>query len=183
MDYRHLRETDLLLCMDMQQEQQVSRRGFTGDKSTERLTYCFEMLRDWRESNRPIVHLKRVAQAAWFNPASSLTNWIDGWTPLPGEDVFEHSLPSAYSSRRFSEFMDNLTNTTCHIIGFSLEEAVLATAIEAMHRGHDIRIVERAVLSLNTTFIEDASYRRVLLGVIQNFASIDSDKFVLGSTP
>jgi nicotinamidase-related amidase len=174
----HGRE-DLLICIDMQKEQQVSRRGFSAEELDTRLSTCAEILHKWRERNRPIVHLKRVAQAAWFNPASSLTGWIDGWSPLPGEEVFEHSLPSAYSSRRFSEFMDNLGNTTCHMLGFFLEEAVLATAIDSFHRSHDMRVMERAVFSVSSKHLENSAYRKALFDVVENFAPVDADEVSL----
>ncbi len=159
--------------MDMQKEQQVSRRGFVGHDFNARLSGCAEVLANWRANNWPIIHLKRVAQAAWFNPVSSLTSWIEGWTPLPGEEVFEHSLPSAYSSQRFAEFMNNLHNTSCCLIGFSLEEAILATAVDAFHRGHDIRVMEKAAFAQNNGVSDDIAYRKVLVGVVGKFAQIE----------
>ena len=59
----------------------------------------------WRSNLWPVMHLKRIAQAAWFNPASNLTDWIAGPETEAGELTFEHPLPSAYSSTRFAEYM------------------------------------------------------------------------------
>jgi nicotinamidase-related amidase len=167
------RQADLLICMDMQKEQTVARHGFAHGGFDERLARCEETLAEWRARQWPIVHLKLVAQAAWFNPASALTDWIDGWKPLPGEDVFEHALPSAYSSQRFSEFMNNLHDTTCRVIGFSLEEAILATAVDAMHRGHDVRVIEDAAFSRDIG-ADETSYRKVLFSVIANFSPVEA---------
>jgi nicotinamidase-related amidase len=168
------KQAELLICMDMQKEQLISRHGFAHDGMEDRLARCRETLSQWRARQWPILHLKRVAQAAWFNPASSLTDWIDGWNPLPGEDVFEHALPSAYSSQRFSEFMENLNGVTCRIAGFCLEEAILATVVDAMHRGHDVRVVEEAVFSKENSGVDDASYRKVLFSVIANFSLVEA---------
>ena len=168
------RPPDLLICMDMQKEQLISRNGFAHSGLNERLMRCRETLAYWRAQQWPIVHLKLVAQAAWFNPASQLTDWIDGWNPLPGEDVFEHALPSAYSSQRFAEFMENLNGVTRRMLGFSLEEAILATAVDALHRDHDIRVVEEAVFCRESSGVDDASYRRVLFSVIGNFSLVET---------
>jgi nicotinamidase-related amidase len=168
------RPTDLLICMDMQKEQLISRNGFVHDGLEERLARCRETLAQWRARQWPVVHLKLVAQAPWFNPASQLTDWIEGWQPFPGEDVFEHALPSAYSSQRFSEFMENLNGVTCRVLGFCLEEAILATAVDAMHRGHDIRIIEEASFSRDNSGVDGASYRKVLFSVIANFSLVET---------
>ncbi len=169
------RRADLLICMDMQKEQMVARHGFAHGGFDERLKRAHETLLQWRAREWPIVHLKLVAQAAWFNPASALTDWIDGWRPLPGEDVFEHALPSAYASQRFSEFMENLHETTCRMIGFSLEETIIATAVDAMHRGHDIRVIEDAAFSRDLG-ADETSYRKVLFSVIGNFSLAETER-------
>ena len=42
---------------------------------------CGVLLSLWRENLWPVLHLKRIAQAAWFNPASNLTAWIEQFRP------------------------------------------------------------------------------------------------------
>ena len=91
------------------------------------------------------MHLKRIAQAAWFNPASKLTDWIAGAKPRPGEMAFEHPLPSAYSSSRFAEYMANMRNVRCVLAGFSLDETILATVVDGFHRSHRYQVVGDAV--------------------------------------
>jgi nicotinamidase-related amidase len=167
-------QPDLLICMDMQKEQLISRHGFASEGLDQRLSRCRDTLDQWRKRQWPVVHLKLVAQAAWFNPASTRTDWIDGWTPVPGEDVFEHALPSAYSSQRFSEFMDNLSDVTCRVVGFGLEETILATVVDALHRGHDVRVVEEAVFSKESAGVDEASYRKMLFSVIENFSLVET---------
>ena len=62
------------------------------------MSRCLELMTLWRNYLWPVMHLKRIAQAAWFNPASNFTDWIAELKPKPGEIAFEHPLPSAYSS-------------------------------------------------------------------------------------
>ena len=91
------------------------------------------------------MHLKRIAQAAWFNPASQLTDWIAEFKPRPGELTFEHPLPSAYSSTRFAEYMSNMRNMRCVLLGFSLDETMLSTVVDGFHRSHRYQVVSDAV--------------------------------------
>lgn len=163
---------ELLICMDMQQEQRTPRQKFLQGNFEEVMQRCREVLSYWRERDWPVIHLKRVAQAAWFNPASTLTEWLAGWSPKPGENAFEHSLPSAYSSPRFAEFMNNLPQTSCLLIGFSLEEAILATAIESMHRGHSMTLVADAIFCRQIENDDSQLYRATLLEVLSRFAVI-----------
>ena len=79
---------------------------------------CLKLMTLWRQNLWPVMHLKRIAQAAWFNPASNLTDWIAELKPRPGELTFEHPLPSAYSSARFAEYMTNMRGIRCVVTGF-----------------------------------------------------------------
>ena len=130
-DVTPLRHEDppILVCADLQIEYLAE----AADAVTSR---CGVLLSLWRENLWPVLHLKRIAQAAWFNPASNLTDWIEQFRPRPGEMVFEHPLPSAYSSTRFAEYMSSMKNIRCAVVGFSLDETILSTAIEGFHRGH-----------------------------------------------
>jgi hypothetical protein len=93
----------------------------------------------------PVVHLKRIAKAAYFNPASNLTDWVNDVKPLPAEMAFEHPLPSAYSSAKFSEYMANIDKLRCVVIGFSLEVSIIATVIEGFHRGDRFELLHEAI--------------------------------------
>jgi nicotinamidase-related amidase len=167
-----IRNPQLLLCVNMQKGQLAADPQRPRAHPGGALTACETLLSTWRSRMWPVAHLKRVAQAAWFGPMSELTDWLDGWRPVPGEMVFEHPLPSAYSSPRFSEYMRHIGPTTCTIIGFALEDTVLATVIDGFHRGHQLRVVEETVACREPGYCEPAIYRRVLLGLVENYASM-----------
>jgi isochorismate hydrolase len=120
------------------------------------------------------MHLKRIARAAWFNPASRLTDWIAETKPRPGEMTFEHPLPSAYSSSRFVDYMSNISNVRCVLIGFSLDETILATVVEGFHRSHRYQMVGDAVACRQPGTVEAAAYKQSVVNVIGNFATIQS---------
>jgi nicotinamidase-related amidase len=164
----------ILVCADLQVEYLTPGRRHVildGDTVTAR---CLELLTLWRDKLWPVMHLKRIAQAAWFNPASRLTDWLAETKPRPGEMTFEHPLPSAYSSARFVDHMSNIRGMRCVLIGFSLDETILATAIEGFHRSHRYQLVGDAVACRQPGTGDAAAYKHAMVNVLGNFATIQS---------
>jgi nicotinamidase-related amidase len=159
----------ILVCADLQNVYLAEGRvGDCGDVTAR----CGMLLSVWRENLWPVLHLKRIAQAAWFNPASDLTDWIAEFRPRPGELVFEHPLPSAYSSTRFAEYMSSMKNIRCAVTGFSLDETILATVVEGFHRGHRYQVVADAVACDRADVGDATSYRLAMLRAAGNFARL-----------
>jgi nicotinamidase-related amidase len=165
----------LLLCMNLQKEHLIPGRRHMMVGTDEVLTACSAIIDGWRARLWPIVHLKRIARAAWFNPASSMSDWLDTFRPQPGENVFDHPLPSAYSSTRFAAYMAEIGSAMqTLIIGFSLDESILATVVDGFHRGHNLRVTGDAVASRQPDHCELKLYHRLLLGLITDYAVIES---------
>ncbi|MGL4285897.1 MAG: isochorismatase family protein [Phreatobacter sp.] len=172
----------LLICCDLQQEYVVAGRAHTMRDGEAALKSCGRLLAAWRDGLWPIAHLKRVARAAWFNPASSLTDWIPGWRPQPGELIFEHPLPSAYSSPRFADYLANLGPLNCFVMGFSLEETILSTAIEGFHRGQKLTCISDAVAGAGPdSDAEQRAYLATLMGLVARFAEIKTEEQALAA--
>jgi len=162
----------ILICADLQVEYLTPGRRHVildGEAATMR---CLELLALWRANLWPVMHLKRIAQAAWFNPASRLTDWIPEAKPQPGEMTFEHPLPSAYSASRFVDYMSNIRSVRCILIGFSLDETILATAVDGFHRSHRYQVIGDAVACRQPATGDAAAYRDAVVNVIANFATI-----------
>jgi nicotinamidase-related amidase len=162
----------ILVCADLQIEYLTEGRSHVivdADRVTSR---CLELMTHWRNNLWPVMHLKRIAQAAWFNPASNLTDWIVGLKPRPGELTFEHPLPSAYSSTRFSEYMSNMKSIRCVLLGFSLDETILSTVVDGFHRSHRYQIVSDAVACKRPGFGDATSYKIEVIKVIGNYAGV-----------
>jgi nicotinamidase-related amidase len=162
----------ILVCADLQIEYLTEGRCHVIADADAITSRCFELMTLWRNNLWPIIHLKRIAQAAWFNPASNLTNWIADLKPRPGELAFEHPLPSAYSSSRFAEYMANMKNIRCVLSGFSLDETILSTVIDGFHRSHRYQIVSDAVACRRLGTGDAVSYKMAVVKVIGNFAGI-----------
>ncbi|WP_298880372.1 isochorismatase family protein [uncultured Bradyrhizobium sp.] len=164
----------VLVCADLQMEYLIPGRRHVILDGDAAIMRCLELLALWRSNLWPVMHLKRVAGAAWFDPSRRLTDWIAEAKPRPGEMTFEHALPSAYSSSRFADHMSSLNNVRCVVIGFSLDETILATAVEGFHRSHRYRVVGDAVACRQPATGEAADYKQSVMNVIGNFATVQS---------
>lgn len=169
----------ILVCADLQIEYLTEGRSHFIADAEAITSRCLQLMTLWRNNLWPVMHLKRIAQAAWFNPASNLTDWIAGLKPRPGELTFEHPLPSAYSSVRFAEYMSNMRNIHCVLLGFSLDETILSTVVEGFHRSHRYQLVGDAVACRRPGAGDVASYKPAVVRVIGNYAGIqDSTELI-----
>src|ERR1700746_777155 len=156
----------ILICADLQTEYLTEGRSHVISDAEAITTRCLEWMPLWRGNLGPLMHLKRIAQAAWFNPASNLTDWIAELKPRPGELTFEHPLPSAYSSTRFAEYMSNMKNIRCVLLGFSLDETILSTVVEGFHRSDRYQVVGDATACRSVGDGDAASYKAAVLIVL-----------------
>jgi len=162
----------VLVCADLQVEYLIPGRRHVIIDSDAAIMRCLQLLALWRSNLWPVMHLKRVAEAAWFDPSSRLTDWIAEAKPRPGEMTFQHALPSAYSSSRFADHMASLRNVRCVVTGFSLDETILATVVEGFHRSHRCQVVGDAVACRQPVTGEAADYKQSVMNVIGNFATV-----------
>ena len=138
----------VLVCADLQCEYLAEGRKHLIADGDLIMSRCRQLIALWRGNLWPVLHLKRIAQAAWFNPASNLTNWLPEVRPTPGELTFEHPLPSAYSSARFAEYMSNMRGIRC------------------------VLVIEDAVACRLACDGDVAAYKLVVTRVISNFAGV-----------
>jgi len=175
-------QPSVLICADLQMEYLTEGRGHVVADAEAVISRGLELMALWRNNLWPVLHLKRIAQAAWFNPASHLTDWIAEFKPKPGELTFEHPLPSAYSSTRYAEYMSNLRSIRCVLLGFSLDETVLSTVIDGFHRSHRYQVVGDAVACRRGSVGDAASYKQSVVTVIGNFAGILLSDELIGAS-
>ena len=169
----------ILVCADLQIEYLTEGRSHVISDPEAITARCLQLMTLWRDNLWPVMHLKRIAQAAWFNPASKLTDWIAELKPRPGELTFEHPLPSAYSSARFAEYMSNMRSIRCVLMGFSLDETVLSTVVDGYHRSHRYQVVSDAVACRRPGVGDAAAYKQAVVRVIGNFAGVQESRNVI----
>lgn len=140
-----------LVLVDLQQEYIAPPRGLAIPEIQSAIDNCAAALKCARTIGLPVAHMRWTGNAAFFNAATRYGNWIDGFTPLGSEMIFERAQPSCYSSERFSEVMGRGKENFV-LAGFAGESACLATIIEAFHRNHHV------------TYLDDASGSHALEG-------------------
>ncbi|CCD88115.1 conserved hypothetical protein; putative Hydrolase, isochorismatase family protein [Bradyrhizobium sp. ORS 285] len=172
----------VLVCADLQCEYLAEGRKHLIADGEVVMTRCRQLIELWRDHLWPVVHLKRIARAAWFNPASNLTNWLDDFKPKPGELTFEHPLPSAYSSARFADYMSNMRSIRCVMLGFSLDETILSTVVDGFHRSHRYQVIGDAVACRKACDGDVVAYKLVVTRVIGNFAGIIDSAELIGAS-
>jgi nicotinamidase-related amidase len=172
----------MLVCADLQVEYLTQGRGHAITDAEAVMSRCLALLTLWRANLWPVMHLKRIAQAAWFNPASNLTDWIADLRPRPGELAFEHPLPSAYSSGRFAEYASSLRSIRFVVVGFSLDETIISTVIEGFHRSHRYQVVDDAVACRHAGAGSAAAHRDAVITVIGNFAGLQRSADLTGAS-
>lgn len=131
---------------------------------------CRAMLARWRRLRWPVAHLKRLGAQQWSARSASGGEWIDAFRPSPDELAFVHQLPSAYSSAHFAQYLHSLRDTACVLIGYSLDETILATAVDGYHRGHRYYLATGAVACSVPERADAETYRRAVITIVQNFA-------------
>nr|WP_050781006.1 isochorismatase family protein [Bradyrhizobium sp. ORS 278] len=172
----------VLMCADLQCEYLAEGRKHLIADGDVIMARCRQLIALWRDNLWPVVHLKRIAQAAWFNPASNLTNWIDDFKPRPSEIAFDHPLPSAYSSARFADYMSNMRSIRCVVLGFSLDETILSTVVDGFHRSHRYQVIGDAVACRKACAGDAAAYKQVVTRVIGNFAGVLDSAELIGAS-
>src|SRR3982074_3395575 len=75
----------ILVCADLQTEYLTEGPSHVITDAEAITSRCLELMTLWRNNLWPVMHLKRIAQAAWFNPASNLTDWIAELKARPGQ--------------------------------------------------------------------------------------------------
>lgn len=139
-----------VVLVDLQQEYVAPPRRMAVPDATEALVQCSLLLSHARAMGFPVAFTKWVPRAPFFNAASPFSRWIEGFSPLPAEMVFERELPSCYANNDFAGLMDEGAGGNIVLAGFAGESACLSTVIDAYHRGHRV------------TFLADASASHAL---------------------
>lgn len=166
----------ILVCADLQVQYLGEACG--ADRAAARLLAVLGL---WRAELWPVLHLKRIAQAAWFDPVSNLSEWAAPFRPQPGEMVFEHPLPSAYSAVRFAEYMASMRGVHCLVAGCSLDETILATVIEGFHRGHRFRVVGDAVTCVPSAADNAEGHQAAMMRAIGKFAAVEQSSGLIAA--
>jgi nicotinamidase-related amidase len=95
------------------------------------------------------AHAWPVAHVFSARQHGRMSRWTSapGLGPLPAEPVFYRQSSSAFSCRAFKAFADLHRNDTLLLSGASLDACCLATAVNGVHAGRSMVVVEDAMLA------------------------------------
>lgn len=141
-----------LVCLDLQRNRQ------SGEAQGIVASQCRRVLAEARRRRWPVLHVHARTQA---DPRP-----IDGLEPRPTEPVFLRQGPSAFSNANFTRAALALGGPLA-LIGFALEDTVLATAFAAADRDLAVDVILDAVF---TGTHEPGAVDRVLLAPLRALA-------------
>jgi nicotinamidase-related amidase len=161
-----------VVMVDLQQEYVAEPRRMAVPDAREALVQCSRLLAHARAMGFPVAFMKWVAQAPFFNAATRFSQWIDGFTPLPTEMVFERGLPSCYANADFACVMDEGAGGNIVLAGFAGESACLSTVIDAYHRGHCVTFLADASASHQLDAFAAPSVHKLLSKVLGLYGAV-----------
>jgi hypothetical protein len=107
-----------VVLVDLQQEYVAAPRRMAVPDASAALTQCSRLLAHARDMGFPVAFMKRVTHAPFFNAATRFSQWIEGFSPLATEMVFERELPSCYSNDDFACVMNEGAGVNIVLAGF-----------------------------------------------------------------
>jgi nicotinamidase-related amidase len=170
-----------LLCLDLQREQ--AEAAALGPEDAARcVEECRRVLRHARKAGWQVAHLHR--QARTIACLSEPSRPIQGLEPLPREAVFYRDQPSAFASAPFRDYVSRLGDPRLIVIGFSLDAAVLFTAVTGCELGVPITLVQGAIAAPSSRGFGGEVMEGVLLSVLGSFVEVVSaDQLVQATAP
>jgi nicotinamidase-related amidase len=158
----------VLVCLDLQRNRQA------GETQGPVVAQCRRVLAEARRRCWPVLHV-HVRSLADSRP-------IAGLEPRPSEPVFLRQGPSAFSNANFTRAALALGGPLA-LIGFALEDTVLATAFAAADRDLAVDVILDAVFA---GAHEPDAVNRVLLAPLRALAPrarlVDSDDLLVVET-
>src|SRR5258705_11758542 len=101
------------------------------------LDNCRRFVDPARRIGLPVAFVRMLSESAFFNRATPVARWIEGFEPYRNEMIFERSSPSCYSCEPFAALM-NQSRGGMVLAGFAGESSCLSTLIDAFHRNHKV---------------------------------------------
>lgn len=168
--FREMDTAPVIALVDLQMEFISEGRAYAIADVEACLDRCATLLEQARSAGLAIAHFRQLRRSTYFNGASPFSDWIDGFKPRGNEMVFERAMPSCYSNPAFCTYMDGIRNPSIVLVGLSGEEACLSTAVDALHRGHDLIFVQDASASRATRNFNEQKTHEVVSDIISVYA-------------
>ena len=141
--YVNASNSRLLVMIDLQEKNHDELVKDRASDLTQSLENCMLAIRHARGLGLPIA-FTRQADSPGSVERLVQSAWISGFEPKRADMVFERPQPSCYTNQLFEDVVSRIGSFA--IAGLA-EEACLATAIDASHRGHHVTFLRDASVS------------------------------------
>ena len=134
-----------LICLDLQRDHVVPGRPRYAAENAQVAAACVRVLGQARDAGWRIVHsqLRHDDSAGW--PRELFSAPIEGLRPLISEPVFFRGGLSAFANPAFAAELRRARGDEVFLIGFSLADTCLATALAGVDEGLSLTLLEDAV--------------------------------------
>jgi|SRR5579871_2135380 len=134
-----------LVCLDLQREYVVPGRPRYDAANADVAATCAKVLRMARRRGWRVVHSQLRGESATPSAREMFGAPIEGLRPLITEPVFFRRGLSAFANAAFTEHLKSARGLELFLIGFSLADTCLATALAAVDEGLSPTLIEDAV--------------------------------------
>jgi nicotinamidase-related amidase len=148
-----------LVCLDLQREFVVPGRPLFQPEAAAVVGACGRIIRRARHDGWNIVHAHRRRPDGLFGKTGLFSAPIEGLRPLISEPIFVREALSAFANTDFGSTLSQARGDDVYLIGFSLADSCLATALDAIDEGLRLNLVADALGrgGSSTTAAETAS--------------------------
>jgi nicotinamidase-related amidase len=169
----------LLVMVDLQEKNYDELAKDRASDLARSMENCTLAIRHARNLALPIAFTRSGGDPGAIEGAVQ-SAWISGFEPKRSDMVFERPQPSCYTNRLFEDVVSQVGNFA--IAGLAAEEACLATAIDASHRGHHVTFLSDASASRGRHDADAKSVHVVTTKAIELFADIVTTRHWLAAT-
>lgn len=173
-----------LLCVDLQLEHVTPGRPLFAPDAQAAVNGCARALKHARRSGWTVIHAHRRRRSGLFSAAGEMAGAVEGLWPMAAERVFRREGVSAFSCKPLADLAERAPPPEIYMIGLSLHQSCLATAMHATDLGLNIVVVSDATVAapMGGRETEDVTaFTRALLE--PHVAFTTSNSLPLAATP
>ena len=170
----------LLVMVDLQEKNYDELAHDRASDLRRSLENCMSAIRHARNLGLPIAFTRQTDSSESIE-RSAQSAWISGFKPKRSDMVFERQQPSCYTNQLFEDVVSRIGSFA--IAGLA-EEACLATAIDASHRGHHVTFLSDASASRGRHDTDAKDVHILTTKAIELFAdSVETRRWLAATSP